>query len=242
MSEDSGGPVSGRVRSNRRARVLIAGSTGLVGTVVTDLLAADARLDVVALVRSNKPRERVETRVFDYENDESYVELARDAFDVLVLCLGTTRKKAGSDEAFRRVDLDYPSKLLGAVGGGVSAIGLVSSVGAESGRGLYLGTKLELERRVMATGARYVIVRPSFLVGAREEFRLGERVGLATVAPLLKGLGAIASGMKKYAPIRAEEVARALVSTLVPEGIDPRAARGSSSVVLEGKALFDAAR
>lgn len=214
-------------------RALVAGSTGLVGAVVTDLLAKDPRVSVVALVRSARGREGIEERPFDYENDESYVALSRDAFDVLFLCLGTTRKKAGSAEAFRRVDLEYPSKLLGAVGGGVKAIGLVSSVGAESGRGLYLGTKLDLEKRVMATGARYVIVRPSFLEGSREEFRLGERIGLATVGPLLKGLGAIAGGMKKYAPIKAEEVARALVSSVVD---------GKASVILDGKPLFEAGR
>lgn len=235
MSDDSGeeGPVSGRVRSDRRLRALVAGSTGLVGSVVTELLAKDPRVSVVALVRTPKGREGVEERQFDYENDESYVALSRDAFDLLFLCLGTTRKKAGSDEAFRRVDLDYPSKLLGAVGGGVKAIGLVSSVGAESGRGLYLRTKLDLEKRVMATGARYVIVRPSFLVGAREEFRLGERIGLATVGPLLKGLGAISSGMKKYAPITADEVARALVSSVLD---------GTTNLALEGKPLFAAGR
>ncbi|MFO0613856.1 MAG: hypothetical protein U0414_14785 [Polyangiaceae bacterium] len=170
--------------------------------------------------------------VFDYESDEAYEALEREAYDLVFLCLGTTRKKAGSDEAFRRVDLDYPSRVLDAVARGARAIGLVSSVGAESGRGLYLGTKLELERRVVATGVRYVIARPSFLVGSREEFRLGERIGLATVAPVLKGLGALATGMKKYAPIRAEDVAAALVHAMLADG---------GSVVLEGKALFDAA-
>ncbi len=234
MNDEAEGPVSGRVPSRTRLDALVAGSTGLVGSVVTELLARDPRVSVTALVRSRKGREGVNELVFDYESDEAYEALARESYDLLFLCLGTTRKKAGSDEAFRRVDLDYPTKLLDALAPSkcLRSIGLVSSVGAESGRGLYLRTKLELEQRVAATGVRHVIVRPSFLVGSREEFRLGERIGLATVAPLLKGLGAISSGMKRYAPIRAEEVGAALVGSVLS---------GEGSQVLEGKALFAAA-
>lgn len=235
MSDDeTNGPVSGRVRTRTKQRALVAGSTGLVGSVVTDLLASDDRVSVTALVRSARGRPGVEERVFDYESDAAYAALGADAWDIVFLCLGTTRKKAGSDEAFRRVDLDYPSRILDAVAKDAVAIGLVSSVGAESGRGLYLGTKLELEKRVAATGVRHVIVRPSFLVGSREEFRLGERIGLATVAPVLKGLGAISTGLKKYAPIQAAEVARALVGAVL-------SGERSGSEILEGKALFEAA-
>jgi uncharacterized protein YbjT (DUF2867 family) len=236
--ESESSPVSRRVRSRTEIRALVAGSTGLVGSAVTELLARDPRVAVTALVRKKRGRDGVAELEFDYESREAYEALGRESYDLLFLCLGTTRKKAGSDDAFRRVDLDYPLDLVRALHGknapsapGLRAIGIVSSIGAESGRGLYLGTKLALEKAVIDTGVRHVIVRPSFLEGAREEFRLGERVGLATVAPLLKGLGAIATGMKRYAPIRAEVVARALVRTMV---------EGTSSAVLEGKSLFDA--
>lgn len=241
MNDEAEGPVSGRVPSRARLDALVAGSTGLVGSAVTELLARDPRVSVTALVRSKKGREGVNELVFDYESDDAYEALSRESYDLLFLCLGTTRKKAGSDKAFRRVDLDYPTRILDALAPAKSlkAIGLVSSVGADTGRGLYLGTKLELEQRVAASNVRHVIVRPSFLVGPREEFRLGERIGLATVAPILKGLGAISSGMKKYAPIRADEVATALVggvmSSVTAPAEDPSRDTG---LILEGKELF----
>ena len=52
-------------------------------------------------------------------------------------------------------------------------------------------------------------VRPSLLVGDREEFRLAERVGIAfssIISPLMVG------PMRKYRPIAAGEVARQMVA------------------------------
>ncbi len=222
-----------------RRRIIVAGATGLVGTELVALLAKRDDVDAIALVRSPKPGrfpERVHEVVFDYESDESYATLTSDRPDVLFCCLGTTRGKAGSDDAFRRVDRDYPLRLLDAMKSvePKPVFALVSSVGADSPRGLYLTTKAEVESSVTASGLPYVIVRPSFLTGDRAELRVGERIGLATVAPVLSGLGSLFEGLKRYSPISAREVARALVHLALERERGPH--------IVQGEALFAAAK
>jgi uncharacterized protein YbjT (DUF2867 family) len=77
---------------------LILGATDLVGGhVLRFLLESPTHERVIALVRkpSLAPRPKLDAGHFQGVND-------------LFLCLGTTLKKAGSKEAFRRVDFDYP--------------------------------------------------------------------------------------------------------------------------------------
>ena len=222
-----------------RRRIIVAGATGLVGTELVALLAKREDVDVIALVRSPKPGrfpEGVHEVVFDFESDESYATLTSDRPHVLFCCLGTTRAKAGSDDAFRRVDRDYPLRLLDAVRNiePRPVFALVSSVGADSPRGLYLTTKAEVESSVTSSGLPYVIVRPSFLMGARSELRVGERIGLATLGPVLSGLGSVFGGVKRYSPIHARDVARALVHLALERERGPH--------IVEGEALFNAAK
>lgn len=198
--------------------VVVAGGTGLIGREALGQLAGRAGVRVTALVR--KPGAGlpagVNERVFDYESDASYAAIGADfGCDVLLCCLGTTRTKAGSDEAFRRVDRDYPVKLLARLKalGGERVYGLVSSIGADKPTGLYLKTKHEVESAVIASGLPYVIVRPSVLLGERAESRPGERVAIALGKPLFGLLQAIVPGgaVARYAPIEGAQVAAALI-------------------------------
>jgi uncharacterized protein YbjT (DUF2867 family) len=218
--------------------VIVAGATGLVGGELVRVLDARADVRVTALVRSVAPGRfppRVSEQIFDFESETSYRLLIERGFEALFCCLGTTRAKAGSDQAFRRVDRDYPLSLLGAAQRLPSppVFGLVSSVGARTGGGLYLGTKAEVEAAVAASGLPYVIVRPSLLRGARSERRVGERVAIALARPLevLAGRWGPAA---RYAPISASDVALALGRTAL--GLD------APHVLLEGSDLRRAAR
>jgi uncharacterized protein YbjT (DUF2867 family) len=229
-------------RAHGRRHVVVAGATGLVGGELVRQLDARADVRVTALVRSLAPGRfppRVAEQLFDFEEEESYQGLVEQGFDVLYCCLGTTRGKAGSDEAFRRVDRDYPLLLLAAaqVLERQPVFALVSSVGAKSGSGLYLGTKAEVEAAVVASGLPHVIVRPSLLRGERAELRVGEKLAIALSRPL----GALANHWRtaaRYAPIRASEVAQALARAAldvkeprwVLEGADLRRMAGSAAV------------
>jgi uncharacterized protein YbjT (DUF2867 family) len=220
-----------------RRQVVVAGGTGLVGREALRQLAA--RLDVEATALVRRPGAGlpggVRERVFDYEQEASYEALGGEVpCDALLCCLGTTRKKAGSDEAFRRVDRDYPIRLLERLKTlpGRPVFGLVSSVGADRGAGLYLRTKAEVEEAVRASGLPYVIVRPSLLVGEREESRPGERLGLAVSVPLFKALQTFATGelVARYAPIEGTRVAAALIRGALDER--------EPALILEGKRLL----
>jgi uncharacterized protein YbjT (DUF2867 family) len=128
-------------------------------------------------------------------------------------CLGTTIKKAGSQEAFRRVDYDYPLQLAQLqFRGGSQQFLLVSAMGADAESSIfYSRVKGELENALQSIGYNSLhIFRPSFIAGPRKESRPGEKIGLAIfslLAPLFIG------PLKKYAPIQAEHIARAMWRT-----------------------------
>lgn len=185
--------------------VMVLGSTGLVGGHLVDLLLDDSSIaKVTTIVR--RPSGRVSSRI-----DEQILELDAmsrhpDLFavDQIFCALGTTIRKAGSQERFRAVDLEYPvaAAKLG-LERGASHYLLVSSLGADANsRFFYNRVKGELEDRLAALGFRSVtIARPSLLLGERAELRRGERIG-AKLGWLMP---------PAYKPIEARTVARALV-------------------------------
>jgi uncharacterized protein YbjT (DUF2867 family) len=199
---------------------VVAGGTGLVGGILLRLLGGDATYHrVTSLVRRQVPAPPgVASHQVDFERlDELVLPDVDDAF----CCLGTTRRAAGSAAAFRRVDLDYIVAFARlAKRAGARRFLLVSSIGASpNSRFLYPRTKGECEAAITAIGfATVVIVRPSFLVGARAQPRAGEAAALRVgqlIRPLLIG------PLRKYAPADAAAVAQTLVSAAAtaPAGI-----------------------
>jgi uncharacterized protein YbjT (DUF2867 family) len=194
---------------------LVVGATGLVGGHVVDRLAEDASYErVVVLARraSGKSGGRVEDRVVDFDRLEEVPRV-----DDVYGCLGTTIKTAGSEEAFREVDHDYTVRIAElAKKAGAARFALVSSVGASTAASsFYLRTKGETERDVEAVGfASFLVARPSFLVGDRKEKRSAEKIGI-TVSRALSF--AMIGPVKKYRPIEARRVARAMVAALAEE-------------------------
>jgi uncharacterized protein YbjT (DUF2867 family) len=197
--------VSTNSQTNRAA--LVAGATGLVGRECLRLLSIDAAVaEVRALVRHPLPPESFGSRVREYRTDFDELHNHPDWFQVdWVFCaLGTTMRKAGSPEKFRRVDYEYPlaiAKL--AVSGGAGHFLLVSATGANPlSRFFYSRVKGELEEAVRGLGYRsFTIARPSLLLGERQERRFGEEVA--------KRLGWIVPS--RWRPVHASQVAGALV-------------------------------
>ena len=190
----------------------MAGASGLVGGHLIRTLASMPKvLQIYALVR-RPPAEatpKVSPLVTDFERLDE-IDLPR--VSVVFCALGSTIRKAGSREAFRRVDYGYPMTLAERMAGlGAEQFCLVSSVGADPGSpNFYLRVKAELERDLSALPFRSVhLFRPSLLTGEREENRRGERVGMA-MANALQFL--LAGGLRKYRPIPAETVARAMAA------------------------------
>jgi uncharacterized protein YbjT (DUF2867 family) len=192
---------------------LLAGATGLVGSRCLErLLAAPDFARVRVLVR--RPLEmqhpKLETTIVDFDRLREEDVQGDDVF----LCLGTTIKVAGSQEAFRKVDQHYTvavAKL--ARKSGAIRVGLVSSVGANAkAKNFYLRVKGETEEELIALGYPSVaIMQPSLLLGERKEKRAGE--GFATAAShVVKGL--MIGGLRVYRPIEGDTVAAAMIAAV----------------------------
>ena len=199
---------------------LVLGGTGLVGGHLLDLLLADdAFARVVALGRRGAGRRhaKLEERTADFER----LEAAGDAFavDDVFCCLGTTIRAAGSREAFRRVDHDYPlaaARL--ASGRGARRFLLVTALGADAGsRVFYNRVKGEVERDVAALPFGGVaLLRPSLILGERS----GRRPAEAAAQAVFGALGFLFAGpLRRYRAVPARAVARAMVR-LAKDGFD----------------------
>jgi uncharacterized protein YbjT (DUF2867 family) len=188
-------------------RVLLAGGTGLVGGFLTERLLARRDVEVTSLVRA--PR-RPGERAIDFEAlaADPVSVIGPDPVNVGISSLGTTMRAAGSQAAFRRVDLDYVGAVARAAKlNGATRFVLLTSVGA-GGRGFYLRVKGEAEAKVRAIGfERLDLVRPGLLLGDRRERRPGERLA-QRAAPLLRFM--LRGPLDAYAPIPAATVAAAI--------------------------------
>ena len=208
-------------------QVVVAGGTGEVGKRLLALLAGDSRFQVRVLTR--RPglildAANLTPQAFDFDDEAAYGRLFAEPCDFLLIALGTTRARAGSDVAFLRVDRDYPLRLVRALAAASPSarVGLVSSVGADRPRGLYLGAKADVETALARSGLAHAIARPSMLRSSREEFRLLEVAVDRLISPLVlavgRGLFARSRGWWRWAPVHVREVAASLLaSTLALE-------------------------
>ncbi len=175
------------------AKALIAGATGLVGSRLLELLIqSEDYNEVVALARKPIPiaigthaSPRFVNRVVDFDQlDRHASELKAD--DVFC-CLGTTIRQAGSQEAFRKVDYEYPLSLAKVTRAqGAKQFLLVTAMGSSKGSSIFYNrVKGEVEEAIAAVGfPAYHIFRPSMLLGDRKEKRAGEAVGKVVMSAL----------------------------------------------------------
>lgn len=209
-------------------KAILIGATGLVGSHVLQLLLSDERYDSVKVLHRRSTgisHSKLTEHIIDFDNQESWKPLVTGAH--LFSALGTTLNKAGSKDAQYKIDYTYQYNFAKiASENGVSNYALVSSLGANLDSGsFYPRIKGELDEAVQKLSFdSTLILRPSFLDGSRDEFRLGERIGIAIAKVVCK-----IPGLKKYHPIKAETVAKAMI-----EGLNK-----NTSVILEGNDILE---
>lgn len=189
---------------------IVAGGSGLIGSNVLDLLLNDDRYSRVISIGRRKldiSHPKLDQQTVDFDHLEN-VDLSSD--DVFC-CLGTTIKKAGSQSNFRKVDFNYPHNVAErARECGASNFLLVSSLGADPKSKIFYN-QIKGETEQVITQFQYKkthIFRPSILLGARSEFRLGETIGkVVMVAFSLLLLGPL----KNYKAIKGSTVAAAML-------------------------------
>lgn len=182
--------------------ILLAGATGLTGEHLLDRLLNERTVERV-LAPSRRPlaaHPRLENPVGELAD---LLPQLGGPVDTAFCCLGSTIRQAGSQEAFRAIDLD----LVVAVGRRARELGarhylVISTLGADRGSSVFYNrVKGEMEDALRDQGwPQLTLARPSLLLGPRQEFRLGERLA----APLMRLIPG------KYRGIEACTLARAL--------------------------------
>lgn len=192
---------------------IVFGASGLVGSnLVKELNNNPGYGQIIVVVRTPLTFPSPKVREVPLAKFDSIDIADHQISSVHVFCcLGTTIKKAGTQEEFRKVDYELPLKIATwAKTYGIETIAVVSSIGANAkSNNFYLRTKGELEDSLKGLQFQnIVIVRPSLLLGTRNEFRLGEEFA-KIFSGVLKLL--LWGPLKKYRPIEANKVAKAMM-------------------------------
>tara|TARA_Y100000992_G_scaffold100456_1_gene65111 strand:- start:259 stop:912 length:654 start_codon:yes stop_codon:yes gene_type:complete len=199
---------------------LVFGSTGLVGgNVLNQLIQNNNYSKIKIFVRSSIQVNNSKVQVIqtDFNNLEKYKEeiVGNECF----YCIGTTKKNSPDKNEYQRIELDIPKKVAQiAKSNNINSFFFVSSGYANSkSSGDYLKYKGLVEEEILGLGFFKIgIMRPSFILGKRKEFRLGEKIGII----IFKLLNPIFIGpLKKMRSIHSETIARAMIK-IANEDID----------------------
>ena len=188
---------------------IIIGATGLVGSTLVKQICENPNYSKVILLL-RKPLNISHSKLVQEVIDFDKLDASKVIGDDLFCAMGTTLAKAGSKEAQYKIDCTYPYEIGKiAKANGVKQYILVSSVGADfESSNFYLRTKGDLEKKIESLGFQnFVSVRPSLLLGDREESRLGEKVGKVVfniLSPLMFG------SLRKYRSVEADDVAKSM--------------------------------
>ena len=191
---------------------IILGATGLTGCLLLNNLVDDERYELIK-VFSRKPTGITHTKVQEYLGDIIDLEAFEKEFyaDEVFCCIGTTVSKTPDKEVYRDIDFGIPvqaAKLC--IKNGISSFLVLSSLGANPKSSVFYNkTKGEMEEEVIKQGVENTfILRPSMILGDRNENRLGENVGkflMQTFKFLFFGK------LKKYRAIEADKIIKTLI-------------------------------
>lgn len=212
----------------------VVGATGLTGRHVVETLVARGH-GAIAHVRPDSPRlaewrsrfeasgAEVDATPWDEAAMRATLEARRPRW--VFGCLGTTRARAreaaragrdASAESYDAVDVALTEMAIRASkAAGVERFVYLSSIGAGEGgaQNAYLAARTRVERTLRESGVPYTIVRPSFILGERDQKRAGEGVFGAIADAGLGVIGALGGRAMRdrYRSIRGEDLARAMV-------------------------------
>ena len=214
---------------------LLVGASGLIGRHCLDVLLKDeAYSKVTIFVRKTLGirHAKLQEKIVDFDQLEYHASLTKvnDVF----CCIGTTIKQVGTKEKFYKVDFSYPYNLAAiAFREGAGQFLIVTALGASSKSGIFYNrVKGNVEEAVSALKFKAIhIFRPSLLLGNRNEFRAGEKIGMI----LFRLFSFILIGRwRKYRAIQASVVAQAMVTIAK---LDLQGIRTYESDVIQ--AIFD---
>ncbi len=199
-------------------KVIITGASGLVGSELLKLLAANDRIDAIK-VFARRDCAVINNKQQNYIIDMSDIAHYAQDFsgDIYFCCLGTTMAQAGSKEAFKKVDYDLVCNTLTiAASNQVETVCLVSSLGADAHSNIYYSHIKGLTEDALKNMnfKRSFIFRPSLLIGPRNHLRPSEKLAQIT-APLWNNF--LFGKLAKYKSIQAITVANAMMQLAISD-------------------------
>jgi uncharacterized protein YbjT (DUF2867 family) len=199
---------------NRTA--IVFGATGLVGKALIEELCKSDSYDLIKIFirarTSFADKEKISETIIDFDHLRKYSDKIKG--DDLFICLGTTIKKAGSVSRMEEIDRDLPVEIATvALVNSVEKLAVISSIGADPGSSnYYLRIKGEMEKGLMSLNYKtLIILRPSILLGDRDEKRTGEQIG--KIFMMMLGIFMIGK-LAKYRGISGKNVARAMMNAV----------------------------
>ena len=201
---------------------LLFGASGLVGSHVLNQLISNNNYSKIKLfVRSsiNISDPKIEIIQTDFNNLENHREDIKG--DDCFFCIGTTKKNSPDKNEYQRIELNIPKQVAQiAKSNNIKSYFFVSSGYANSkSSGDYLKYKGLVEEEILSLGfSKTGILRPSFILGNRKEFRLSEKIGII-IFKLLNPL--FVGPLRKMRSIHSETIAIAMIK-LANENIDQK--------------------
>lgn len=191
---------------------LLVGASGLVGGFVLNKLLDDAYFSAVTVL-SRTPvgikHPKLSEIIVNFDKLENYQQLI--TADVVFCTLGTTINKAGSQEAFKKVDYEYPLQIATfAKQNGATSFLIISALGAST-HSLFFYNKVKgaIEDAIAKLNFKqFHILQPSLIIGNRKEKRTGEDIA-QKLSPIFNSI--MIGNLGKYKAITAEQIAKAMV-------------------------------
>ena len=194
------------------SNIAVFGSTGLIGSNLLKYLENDIYFSKVNVI-TRKPihfkNSKFKNIVIDFSDINSIQNSLKNS-QIVFVSIGTTQSKVNWDlKKYKKIDYEIPINIAKAAKElNIKKYLIVSSAGADiNAKGFYLSLKGQIESDIIKIGIKNTyIFRPSLLLGARKENRVGEKIA-QVIMPLFSFLLP-----KKYRPIKSEYVAKSMIN------------------------------
>ena len=194
------------------SNIAVFGSTGLIGSNLLKYLENDIYFSKVNVI-TRKPihfkNSKFKNIVIDFSDINSIQNSLKNS-QIVFVSIGTTQSKVNWDlKKYKKIDYEIPINIAKAAKKlNIKKYLIVSSAGADiNAKGFYLSLKGQIESDIIKIGIKNTyIFRPSLLLGARKENRVGEKIA-QVIMPLFSFLLP-----KKYRPINADSVAKSMIN------------------------------